>query len=133
MRGPSHPVPSCCMGPAWGGTKWQIFLQLLLSHHRNGHHLEDFGLVVLRLQSHPDGSKVAFEADKCHLFCNVRNQVGENNETLENCCMLCLSTLLQHPLSPYGNSFLETLSSGPLEQALSPAVAGIGYLFVWGL
>lgn len=44
--------------------------------------MEDFCLVVLSLQSHPDGSEAAFEANKCHLFCKVRKQVGENNEAI---------------------------------------------------
>lgn len=77
-RGPSHPVPGCRRSPAWGVDKWQLSLQLLFPHHRDGHHLEDFGLVFISLQSHPGGSEAAFEADERHFFCQARKQAGEN-------------------------------------------------------
>lgn len=77
-RGPSHPVPGCLRSPAWGVDKWQLSLQLLFPHHRDGHHLEDFGLVFISLQSHPGGSEAAFEADERHFFCQGRKQAGEN-------------------------------------------------------
>ena len=68
---PGLPPRFQCPSPLWGRTGWWRSSQFLLPHHRDGHHLEDFGVVVLSVQGHPGGPEAAFEADKYHFLCKA--------------------------------------------------------------
>lgn len=68
---PGLPPRFQCQSPLWGHTGWRRSSQLLLPHHRDGHHLEDFGMVVLSVQGHPGGPEAAFEADEYHFLCKA--------------------------------------------------------------
>lgn len=76
-RGCGNPalLPGCCPDSSvrvhCGGARGGGGPHLLLPHHRDGHHLEDFGMVVLSVRVTQGGQEAAFEADKYHFLCKA--------------------------------------------------------------
>lgn len=126
---PGLPPRFQCQSPLWGHTGWRRSSQLLLPHHRDGHHLEDFGMVVLSVQGHPGGPEAAFEADEYHFLCKAVKSCKQKLH--ERMAMYPLPSGVSHchSLAPTRHPLVQpqwTVSPRKELCAMLPMVPGVG-------